>query len=252
MQHQSFRQKLLARQTLIGTLVTIASPEIIESLSALDFDWIFIDAEHGALGPAQIQALLQAAHACPCLVRIPAPDEGWVKKTLDAGASGLIVPQINTLQEAEAVVRYAKYPPKGKRGVGLGRAHGYGKDFSTYLNAANQETVIVLQAETQAALDNIDAIASLDAVDAILVGPYDLSASLGVTGELTHQKMQQAIQHIKAACDRHSTPLGIFGIQATDVAPYRSMGFTLLAMGVDTVFLQSAATQELEKLRHAE
>lgn len=248
----SFRKRLLANETLIGTLVATASSEVVESLASLGFDWLFIDAEHGAFGPDQLIPLLQAAHDCPCLVRIPGPDEAWIKKILDAGAAGIIVPQINSLEQAKKVISFAKYPPMGKRGVGLGRAHGYGKDFAAYLESANQDTVIVLQAETQAVLECIDDIVALDSVDAILIGPYDLSASLGVMGEITHTNVQTAIQRIKRACDEQpSIQLGIFGVSAENVAPYKALGFTLLAVGVDTIFLQSAATHELEVLRDA-
>ncbi len=247
----SFRNRLLANETLIGTLIATPSAEVVESLAALNFDWLFIDAEHGAFGPQQVISLLQAAHDCPCLVRVPGPDESWIKKVLDAGAQGIIVPQINTLAQAQAVINYAKYPPLGKRGVGLGRAHGYGKDFANYLDTANQETVIVLQAETQAVLDCIDDIAALDAVDAILIGPYDLSASLGHMGDITHPKVQAAIQHVKQACDNQTTQLGIFGVSAENVTPYKALGFTLLTVGVDTIFLQTAASNELQILREA-
>lgn len=248
---KSFRSRLLANETLIGTLVATASTETVESLASLGFDWLFIDAEHGAFSPEQVISLLQAAHDCPCLVRIPSPDEAWVKKILDAGANGIIVPQINTLEQAHDVVNYAKYPPMGKRGVGLGRAHGYGKDFATYLEHANQDTVIVLQAETLAVLDCVEEIAALEAVDAILIGPYDLSASLGHMGDISHPVVQDAIQRVKQACDKQSTQLGIFGVTAGSVSPYKAMGFTLLTVGVDTIFLQTAATHELNELRNA-
>ena len=247
----SFRQRLLANETLIGTLIATPSTETVESLASLGFDWLFIDAEHGAFGPEQVAAMLQAAHDCPCLVRIPGPDEAWIKKILDAGANGIIVPQINSLEEARAIINFAKYPPVGKRGVGLGRAHGYGKDFASYLESANDTTVVVLQAETQAVLECIEEIASLDSVDAILIGPYDLSASLGHTGDTTHPVVQNAIQQVQQACNKQSTQLGIFGVSAEHVAPYKAMGFTLLTVGVDTIFLQSAASNELEALRNA-
>lgn len=247
----SFRNQLLSNETLIGTLVATPSPEIVELLASLDFDWLFIDAEHGAFGPEQIVSLLQAAHDCPCLVRIPGPDEAWIKKVLDAGAAGIIVPQINTLEEALAVVNYSKYPPQGKRGVGLGRAHGYGKEFSSYLDNANEETVLVLQAETKNILTCIEDISAIDAVDAILIGPYDLSASLGHMGDISHSAVQSAIESVKQACSHHNTKLGIFGVCADNVAPYKAMGFTLLTVGVDTLFVQSAATAELQSLRDA-
>ena len=247
----SFRQRLLAHETLIGTLVSIPSPEIVELLASLEFDWLLIDAEHGAFGPEQVISLLQAAHDCPCLVRIPGPDQSWIKKVLDAGAAGIIVPQINTLEEAHAVINYSKYPPLGKRGVGLGRAHGYGKDFSGYLENANQQTVIVLQAETQSVLNCIEDISAIDAVDAILIGPYDLSASLGHMGDISHPVVQNAIESVRQACSNHNTQLGIFGVCADNITQYKSMDFTLLTVGVDTLFVQSAATAELQALRNA-
>lgn len=246
-----FRQQLLAKRTLIGTLVSVPSPEIVELLSITGFDWLFLDAEHGAFGPPEIVSLLQAANECPCLVRIPGPNEAWIKKVLDAGAAGIIVPQISTLQQARNVIQFSKYPPQGKRGVGLGRAHKYGHEFAAYLETANQETVIVLQAENQLALDNIDAIAAVEGVDAILVGPYDLSSSLGHTGDVAHPKVQSAIQKISQSCHSLNTRLGIFGVCAADIAPYKQLGFSLLTVGVDTLFVEAAASSALAELRNA-
>ncbi len=247
----AFRQRLLSNETLIGTLVATPSCEGIELLASLGFDWLFIDAEHGAFGPGQVISMLQAAHECPCLVRIPGPDEAWIKKVLDAGAAGIIVPQINSVDEAKAVINYSKYPPIGKRGVGLGRAHGYGTKFSDYLDHANEQTVIVLQAETESVLECIGEISALDNVDAILIGPYDLSASLGHIGEITHPTVQNAIESVKLACVANNTQLGIFGVSAENVAPYKSLGFTLLTVGVDTIFLQTSALSELNALKNA-
>lgn len=245
----SFRQRLLAKEILIGTLISIPSTEIVELCSQLGFDWLFIDAEHGAFGPAEVLTLLQAAHECPCLVRVPGSDEAWIKKVLDAGATGIIVPQISSTEQAHAVIQYAKYPPLGKRGVGLGRAHAYGHNFSSYLKHANEQTTIVLQAENQAAVDCIDEIAKIPGVDAILIGPYDLSASLGHTGDISHTNVQTAIKKISQGCINHNTQLGIFGVSAEDVEPYKAQGFSLLTVGVDTLFVESAAMAALSRLR---
>ena len=249
MTNQNFRNRLLAKQTLIGTLISIPSSEIVELLSLTGFDWLFIDAEHGAFGPSDIVPLLQAAHDCPCLVRIPGPDEAWIKKVLDAGAAGIIVPQINSAEQARAVINFAKYPPQGRRGVGLGRAHQYGREFSSYLQNANDQTIIVLQAENQQALDNINDITTVQGVDAILIGPYDLSASLGHTGEVAHPNVQAAIKTISEACAAQDVRLGIFGVCAADVEPYKEMGFSLLTVGVDSLFIESSASTALMALR---
>lgn len=245
----SFRSRVRAQETLVGTLVSLPSPDIVELLAALDVDWLFIDAEHGAFGPETVIELLRAAHQCPCLVRIPAIDEGWIKKVLDAGAAGIIVPQIATKAQAEQVITMCKYAPLGNRGVGLGRAHGYGQKFSDYLQHANDHTVIVLQAETASILNCIDDITAMPEVDAILIGPYDLSASLGHSGDLQHETVQSAIQTVLASCQRNSTAAGIFGVCAQDVAPYKALGFSLLTVGVDTLFIQTAAQAEISLIR---
>ena len=248
MLNNNFRQRLLDKQTLVGTLVSVPSTEIVELLSLVGFDWLFIDAEHGAFGPNEIINLLQAAKDTPCLVRIPGPDEAWIKKVLDAGASGIIVPKIDTEAQALHVIQAAKYPPQGNRGVGVGRAHQYGREFSEYLTQANDHTVIVLQAESRTALDNIDQIAQLEGLDAVLIGPYDLSASLGYTGEVQHPEVQQAIKKISTTCQAANTRLGIFGISAEHVLPYKTMGFNLLTVGVDTLFLEQAASNTLNAM----
>lgn len=245
----SFRSRLRAQETLIGTLISLPSPDIVELLAALDVDWLFIDAEHGAFGPETVIELLRAAHQCPCLVRIPGADEAWIKKVLDAGAAGIIVPQIATTAQAEQVIEFSKYPATGKRGVGLGRAHGYGKNFSTYLQHANDHTVIVLQAESESVVNCIDDITAMPEVDAVLIGPYDLSASLGHTGDLQHEKVQSAIKTVLASCHRNATAAGIFGVCAQHVAPYKQLGFTLLTVGVDTLFTQNAAQAEISLIR---
>lgn len=249
MLNTEFRRRLLASETLTGTLVSIPSPEIVELLSLIGFDWLFLDAEHGAFGPNEIASLLQAAGQTPCLVRIPGPDPAWIKKVLDAGATGIIVPQIESVQQAQAVIQAAKYPPAGKRGVGLGRAHKYGIEFSEYLSSANENTVIVLQAESQKAVDCINEIAAVEGLDAVLIGPYDLSASLGHTGDLQHPVVQTAIKDIADACHKHHTKLGIFGVCADNVSPYKQLGFTLLTVGVDTLFIEKEARNALNALQ---
>ena len=251
MLNHAFRRRLLANETLVGTLVSIASTEVVELLSLVGFDWLFLDAEHGAFGPNEIVSLLQAAGQTPCLVRIPGPDPAWIKKVLDAGATGIIVPQIESQLQAQSVIQAAKYPPQGQRGVGLGRAHKYGIEFSEYLDSANENTVIVLQAESQKAVDNINEIASVEGLDAVLIGPYDLSASLGHTGDLQHTVVQTAIKNIADACHQQNTQLGIFGVSAENVVPYKALGFSLLTVGVDTLFIEKEARNALDTLKDA-
>jgi 2-dehydro-3-deoxyglucarate aldolase/4-hydroxy-2-oxoheptanedioate aldolase len=196
-----------------------------------------------------VQALLQAAGpGCPCLVRVPAGEEAWIKTALDTGAAGLIVPQVHSAEQAERVVSLCKYPPQGTRGVGVARAQGYGNRFGEYVAAANEQIAVVLQAESAEAVHNIGAIARVPGVDAVLVGPYDLSASLGKPGELADPDVLGAIAAVRDACLSAGVRLGAFGTDAPAVRSFIDQGFTLIAAGLDTLFLSGAARDLLSAL----
>ncbi len=244
-----FTDRLRNGDLLIGTLVSLASPEITEILSHADYDWLFIDAEHGAFNPQQTQPMLQSAGDTPCVIRVPAGDDVWIKKALDIGADGIIVPQVHTVEQAEQIINQCKYSPVGNRGVGIGRAHTYGLTFEHTIKHANNETAVILQAESRAAIDNIEAIASLPGLDAILIGPYDLSASLGRIGEVDHPEVQQAINHVADVCKAAGVKLGYFGVNANAVKPAIENGFTLITVGVDTLFVIKSATETLAELK---
>lgn len=244
-----FRDRLKAGEVLLSTLVSFPSPEVVELLSKLDFDWLFIDGEHGPFGTLEMQRMLQAtSNDCPCLIRVPCNDLVYIKQALDIGAAGIIVPQINSAEEAQAAVHAAKYPPNGNRGVGLARAHEYGISFTGYLAKANNETCVVIQAETRGAIEQIEDIVAIKDVDAILIGPYDLSANLGHTGEIDHPEVVAAIDKVEHACKQANVKLGYFGVNATSVLPYKEKGFTLLTIGVDSLFVLNSAQQLLEEM----
>jgi len=245
----SFAERLRKGELLIGTLISLPSPEITELLSSTGYDWLFIDAEHGAFNPQQAQSMLQAAGDCPCVIRVPSGDEIWIKKALDIGAAGIIVPQVHTAEQAKLIVKSCKYSPVGTRGVGIGRAHNYGMDFEKYIKTANQHTAVILQAESRQAINNIEAIAAVKGVDAILIGPYDLSASLGKIGQVTNPVVIRAIDKVARTCKKSGVRLGFFGVNADAVRPYMKKGFTLITTGVDTLFLIKSATETLAATR---
>ncbi|HEY8522018.1 MAG TPA: aldolase/citrate lyase family protein [Gammaproteobacteria bacterium] len=246
----SFRARLLRRERLFGTMVTLPTPAVAEVLARLGFDWLFLDAEHGPLGTRELLAILQAVgDRVPCLVRVPEAAELPIKRALDLGAAGVIVPQVNTAEQAAAVVRFARYAPDGARGVGLARAHGYGFGFDEYLRAANERTCVVVQAEHALAVENIEAIVRVAGVDAVLVGPYDLSASLGRMGDVDHPAVVEAIEHVTQTCLAAGVALGYFGVSADAVRPYVDRGYTLVVAGVDTLLLGGAARSLLSELR---
>ncbi len=246
----TFRKRLKAGETLLGSMVTLPLPAIAEIVADLGFDWLFIDGEHGPLETAEILAMLQAVgDRIACIVRVPGAEEGPIKKILDQGAEGIIVPQVNTADQASSVVRFARYSPLGSRGVGLSRAHGYGMRFGQYLEIANDRIAVIVQAEHARAVENIESIVKVQGIDAILIGPYDLAASLGKMGRIDDPTVTGAIDHVTKACRSVGMPLGYFGVSAEAIRPYIERGYTLIAAGVDTLFLAGAAKRLLEELR---
>lgn len=236
-----FRSRLRGGRMLLGTMLTLPSPAVAEILAEAGFDWIFVDAEHGPLETADVAAVLQAVgHATACVVRVPLPAELAIKKALDLGADGVVVPQVNTAEQAAEVVRWSRYAPAGARGIGLARAHGYGFRFADYLANANDEVAVIVQAEHAQAVENIDAIVAVEGVDAVLLGPYDLSASLGLPGRIDHPDVAAAIDHVVAACNAAGMPLGYFGVSAAAVRPLAVRGATLIVAGVDALLLGDA------------
>ncbi len=237
-----FKARLLRGDRLIGTMLTLNSPEVVELLVGAGFDWLFIDGEHAPLSIKDIQRILQVASPdTPCLVRLPAANETYVKQALDIGAAGIIVPQVNSAAQAEQIIHWAKYTPEGSRGVGISRANRYGFGFQAYIDSANDSLTVVLQAEHIEAVENIASIVRVPGVDAIIVGPYDLSASLGKLGLVDDLEVVEAIERVTAACQKAGVPLGIFGLDATSVIPYIQKGYTLITAGIDTLFLGQAA-----------
>ena len=244
-----FLSRLRSREKLVGTIVTLPTPSTAEILADLGFDWLFIDGEHGPLETREILAILQAVgNQVPCIVRVPEAQEVPIKKVLDLGAAGIIVPQVNSAEDAASVVRSARYAPTGSRGVGLARAHGYGIRFEEYMATANEEIAVIVQAEHAQAVENIEAIIKVSGIDAVLVGPYDLSASLGKMGQIDDPLVTGAIDRVTDACRSAGIPLGYFGANADAVQPYIERGYTLIVAGVDTLLLGTAAKHLLAEL----
>lgn len=245
-----FRTNLRKRQTLIGTIVSSTDPATAEVLAECGFDWLFIDAEHGPFETTDLLPVLRAVdHRVPCIVRVPASEEIPIKKTLDIGATGIIAPQTNTVELVESVVRYCRYSPQGSRGVGLARASTYGLGLKDYVGSANDSVAVIVQAEHIDAVENIEAIVKVEGVDAIFIGPYDLSASIGKMGDVNAPEVIAAIDHVTNICNAADMPLGIFGVSAESVKPYVDRGYSLIASGVDMLMMANAAKGMLSQLR---
>jgi 2-keto-3-deoxy-L-rhamnonate aldolase RhmA len=245
-----FKSRLAAGEMLLGSMVTLPSPAAAEILVEIGYQWLFLDGEHGPLETAEVLAILHAVgDRVPCIVRVPAAAEVPIKKMLDLGAAGIIAPQVNTAQQAADVVAWCRYAPQGRRGVGLARAHGYGMKFQEYVESANQEISVIVQAEHAEAVENIEQIVQVEGIDAVLLGPYDLAASLGKMGQVDDPEVTGAIDRITAACQAAGIPLGIFGVSADAIRPYMEKGYNLVVAGTDTIFLASAAGKMLSELQ---
>ena len=244
--HTSFKSRLAKRELLVGTIVTLSSPEVAEILGHTGLDWLFVDLEHSTLDTKAAQVILQTAGAqATCVVRVPLNDEIWIKKVLDIGSPGLIVPLVRNAEQARQAVRWCKYPPDGVRSVGIGRAHGYGPGFQAYVRSANETTAVILQIEHIDAVNNIEKILNVNGIDCLFVGPYDLSASMGRMGRVDDADVQKAIAHVTECATHAKMPLGIFGATPGAVLPYIESGFSLIAVSMDTLLLGNAARDVL-------
>lgn len=242
MSESSFRRRLVSGEKLFGTMISLRAPEASEIMRKAGFDWLFLDAEHGPLSGGDLQGLMQGAGPeMPCLVRVSEGTAVPIKQALDVGAAGIIAPMVNTAEQAQRIVRLAKYPPEGERGVGLGRAHGYGLSFQDYMTRANRDLAVVVQAEHIEAVENIEKIIAVKGIDAVMVGPYDLSASMGRPGDVRHSEVKAAIDRVTEACHSAEIRLGIFGMTAEAVQPYIERGYTMIIAGVDVMLLAVAA-----------
>jgi len=235
---------------LAGTLLSISAPQVAEIISDSGFDWVLIDMEHSAISLENVQNALQImGDKLLRIVRVPGNDEIWIKRVLDTGCDGILVPMVNSAAEALKVIQYSKYPLEGKRSVGLSRAHSFGPGFSHYVENANRDLVVMIQIEHRDAVKNIDEILNVKGIDSVFIGPYDLSASMGLTGQLNHPEVKSAIQLIKDKCRKAGRPYGIFGMTAEGLVPELMDGCTFLLCGVDAAILVHSYRELLEKLK---
>jgi 2-dehydro-3-deoxyglucarate aldolase/4-hydroxy-2-oxoheptanedioate aldolase len=247
---KSLKEVLRESKPLIGTLVTTASPEVVEALALAGFDWLFIDLEHGSLSVQDAQRAIQAvAGRCYTVVRVPDTTAENIKRVLDTGCDGVIAPHVNSPAEASQIVALSKYPPLGERSVGLARAHGYGLNFADYISSANDRIAIVVQAEHKDAVANVEEIAAVRGIDAIFVGPYDLSGSMGLLGQVSDARVVAAIEKVRAACASAKMAFGIFSPTAEHAAAFVNAGARLVAVGTDLMHMANSAQGVLKVLR---
>lgn len=249
----SLKQRLADNELTIGSWVTLGHPSIAEIMASAGFDWLVIDAEHSAIELSEIQLLIQAMDGqdCPAIVRITSNDANQIKRVMDCGATGVMVPMVNCAADAEAAVSHTYYPPKGTRGVGLARAQGYGAGFQEYLKWMDNHAVVVVMIEHKDAVENIDEILSVPGVDAFIIGPYDLSASMGMPGEVSHPDVQDAISRVCAAGLAHKKTGGLHVVEPDKDALYELIdsGYRFMGYSLDTRILDANCRADLGEIR---
>lgn len=252
----NLKSKLKNGGLAVGTMISeIRNPNLAYMLTQCGFDFFIIDNEHGSYGPETISSMIAAARGAGILtiVRIPEIRRETILKPLDCGAAGLLVPQVNTAQQAQEIMTHAKYPPMGNRGVALSRAHSlYGRPKADeYLAQTNEATFIAVQAETPEAIRNLESIATTPGVDAIFVGPSDLSVSLGIPGQMSHPDEVAAITRVVDVCRKHGIIPGIHMSNLEMMKDWIEKGMRFVSFSSDVDLLARAAAESLARLKKA-
>jgi 2-dehydro-3-deoxyglucarate aldolase len=247
----SLKSKLARGKLTLGSWITLAHPAIAEIMARAGFDWLVIDLEHSVITIREVEELIRVialSGACP-LARLSGNDPVQIKRVM--GAHGVIVPMVNSAFDARQAVEAVRYPPEGRRGVGLARAQGYGSSFERYREWVNQESVVIAQVEHIEAVNNLEAILVVEGVDGFIVGPYDLSASLGVPGQFDHPSVKKAMEKIRSVGIDSGKAAGIHVIEP-DVEEVRQRvdeGFNFVAYSLDIRMLDRACRSGLDAIR---
>jgi 2-keto-3-deoxy-L-rhamnonate aldolase RhmA len=232
----------------IGSWCQIGHPANAEILAKAGFEWIAADCEHGEFEDGDIGNFCRAVRQFNCtpLVRVKENAIMPIRRALDLGAAGVIVPLVNTAAEAGQAVKAAQYPPKGIRGFAWQRGNSWGTDFDAYAKGFNPLVIVMIESKT--AVDNIDAIMAVDGVDGCFIGPYDMSGSYGIPGQTGHQLIKDACIKVAEACKKHGKAAGQHIVVPTkeNVAVALKQGYTFIALGMDTHFLGDGARKALE------
>jgi len=245
--------KLKEKQLTIGSWITIGHPSIAEIMVNAGFDWLTIDMEHSAITLDHAQRLVQVIDLSGCcpLIRVGKNDPNTIKRAMDTGAHGVIVPMVNTLKEAEDAVASVKYPARGFRGVGLARAQKYGADFEGYKKWNDTESIVIVQIEHIRAVENLREILSVDGVDAFIIGPYDLSGSLGMPGAFEHPEVIDALKTVKKIAEELDAVSGFHVIppDPKEFVKKSSEGYKFIAYSLDTLFLYKSCSIGLKEIK---
>jgi len=245
------KEKLRAGKPSVGTWIAMNNPDVAEQLASLGFDWLVFDVEHGLHTLPDIQSMMQAMSSrpdCIPLVRVPINEPVYCKWALDIGAYGVVVPLVDSREEALKAVRACKYPPEGIRGCGPRRASQYYSRLADYVREANEEVLVVVQIESPKALDNLDEILSVKGVDVAFIGPDDLSLNLGIFLQKQHPTFKAALSKVLEKCKKYGVAPGMF-CNDKNISDAIAQGFQFCALSDDDTFLTIGATTCLERVK---
>jgi 2-dehydro-3-deoxyglucarate aldolase len=241
---RAVRSLLGSGKPTVGSWMQLADTNVAELMARAGYQWVALDLEHGHFSAHQLPDLFRAIEiggALP-LARVATPSVINCRQALDAGAAGVVIPMITSAAQLEPLVSGCHWPPRGTRGVGFCRANGFGARFEEYREEA-QNALVIAQIEHVDAIGQLDSILTVDGLDAVIIGPYDLSASLGRTGDLAHPDVVSAIDAIRETCKRNAKPVGTHIVHPDPrmLNARIAEGYQFIAYGVDTVFLREAA-----------
>ena len=247
------KSNLSKKKITFGSWISIPHLSVVEIMAMGGFEWLVIDMEHTSTNLETCMQTIQVIQSknIDALVRVPQNEEVVIKKVMDSGATGVIVPMIKNAKEAQKAVSLVKYPPIGVRGIGLYRAQGYGVGFNEYKEWVNQNSVVIVQIEHIEAVENIDKILQVEGVDGVLIGPYDLSASIGYAGEFEHPKMIQATNKVIEATKKSTKSLGFHIIPPDPLVVRKRIeeGYNFLAFSIDFLFLLESIKEKFSPIK---
>lgn len=235
------KRKLVNRERVFGGWVSYREPAIAETFAKAGLDFVAIDMEHTTITTDEANRIITGVQSegVVCLPRPVSHNNDYIKPMLEAGADGMIIPMVNTRAEVEEQVRLQKFPPLGQRSYGVNRAHGYGFDFKPYINTWNENSIFMIQVESITSVENIEELVKVNGLDAVMVGPYDISGSLGVPGETNHPKVREAAKHVVEVCAGAgiSCMTQIADVQKNAVEDAFDQGYTAVVLGSDLFIL---------------
>lgn len=245
----SLKRKLAAGEVTYGLWITLESPSLTEIAARLGFDWVVIDAEHGHLDLKVVMEHLRVANlsGLTALVRVSDIQQGLIKRIMDIGADGILVPQARSAEEMSAAVSYAKYPPEGIRGIGAERSTRWASNIGNCVQRANDQTLVIPLLETAEAGRDLDRVLQVPGIDALFLGPHDFAATSGHPGVAGHPDVTRRLDELRQQARAAGKPLGIVAFSPEDIARRRDEGFTMIGLGFDTGFFIRAAREALER-----